>query len=232
MRQIIKSPEPTRFKQWKDDFRATKGQDATYDDLVLENDEYRALKRSLLQEQGYICCYCERAIGRRADLKDCDIEHFMPRHPDRKALSSSECSICETSQLSYNNLFASCKGELADCADHCNHKKDNWFDFTECVSPADARIKGAFGFGLNGEIYVINPNVREMAKHLNLTSYILEEQRKAALDAVLEIDFDDEDLFENKEYVKTVIEDYDNMQDGRFTAFCSMITFCLQKYYL
>lgn len=230
MRQIVKSPEPFHFQKWKKDFRMVNGRDATYDDLR-GTSEYFELKKSLLKEQGFICCYCEKQIGQHSNLKDCDIEHFMPRHPDKRFLSAEECAICEDAQLTYANLFASCKGELADCADHCNHKKDNWFDFKVCISPSDSRINGVFGFKLSGKIYVVNPIVQEMEKHLNLNSYVLEEQRKVAFETVMETEFEDEDLLEDKDYVETIIEDYDNMQGGKYAEFCSMITYCLRKYY-
>ena len=231
MRQIKKSPEPAHFIKWKHDFKAANGRDAVYDDLY-GTSEYYNLKKSLLEEQGYICCYCEKKIGHSRGLKDCDIEHFMPRNPDRRYLTSVECDQCRKAQMEYTNLFVSCKGEKAYSADHCNHKKDNWFDFKRCISPADKRIKGMFGFRLNGEIFLKNSLGKEMEEHLNLTSYILEEQRKAAFDKVLDIEFEDEDLFGDKEYVEAVAEEYDNMQDGEYAEFCSMITYCLREYYM
>ena len=180
MRQIKKNPEPAHFINWKNNFKAVNHRDAIYTDLYATS-EYYHLKKSLLEEQGYICCYCERKIGRSKGLKDCDIEHFMPRNPERGYLSNAEYNQCRNAQMEYTNLFASCKGEDAYNADHCNHKKDNWFDFKKCISPTDARINGMFGFKLNGKIFLKKPLGSEMEKHLNLNSYILEEQRKAAL---------------------------------------------------
>ncbi len=37
---------------------------------------------------------------------DCDIEHFMPRHPDHRYLTRSECMICENAQMDYRNIMA------------------------------------------------------------------------------------------------------------------------------
>lgn len=229
MRRIIKNAEPVEFINWKNNFIIANGRAATYEDL--RGDPYLHLKESLLNEQGYICCYCERQIGQQQYLQDCDIEHFMPRNPDPRELSATECRICRDAQLTYTNLFASCKGEEAYSADHCNHKKDNWFDFKDCISPIDMRIGGIFGFRLNGEIFIINSIGQKMASHLNLSSYVLESQRKAAFDTVLDIEFEDEDLLFDKDYVEAVIEDYDNMQEGKYAEFCSMITYCLRKYY-
>ena len=152
MRQIIKNCEPGHFSKWKSDFKALNGRDATYEDLK-GTDEYFRLKKSLIEEQGFICCYCEKRIGQKRDLSDCDIEYFMPRHPDTRILSTKECELCTNAQMEYSNLFASCKGEFADSADHCNHKKDNWFDFKSCISPCDSKINGLFGFKLKGTMF-------------------------------------------------------------------------------
>ena len=228
MRQIIKSPEPAYFVKWKSDFKAAEGRDATYEDLH-GKPEYGKLKKSLLKEQGYICCYCEKRIG--INWEDCDIEHFMPRHPDKRYLSAAECKVCEDAQLTYTNLLVSCKGEVADSIDHCNHKKDNWFDFRACISPCDIGIKEAFGYRLDGRMFAVKASVQEMEKHLNLNSYIVTEQRKSALEAVLEVEFEDEVLLCDEEYMEAVIEDYDSLQGGSYAEFCSMITYCLREYY-
>ncbi len=218
MRQIKKNPEPNHFVNWKSNFRATNHRDAVYSDLYATR-EYYDLKKSLLEEQGYICCYCEKKIGRSTNLKDCDIEHFMPRNPDCSYLTSAECDRCRDAQMEYTNLFVSCKGESAYSIDHCNHKKDNWFDFEKCISPIDDRIKGMFGFRLDGKIFLKNPLGSEMEKYLNLNSYILEEQRKAVLDTVLDIEFADEDLFADKDYVEAVAGDYEDMQNGEYVEY-------------
>ena len=231
MRQIRKNPEPDHFVYWKMDYKSRNGREAVYDDLK-GTQEYFLLKKNLLEEQGYICCYCEKRIGQEGNLSDCDIEHFMPRHPDSRTLSVQECAICKDAQLAYTNLFASCKGESADGTDHCNHKKDNWFSFKDCISPTDPEIVGLFGFKQSGEIFVLNPAGVEMLKHLNLNSYILEQQRKIAFFTMLEIEFEDEDLLRDEEYIEAVIGDYDNMQNGKYPEFCTMITYCLRKYYL
>ena len=228
MRQIKKSPEPGHFIKWKKDFKFSNGRDAEYEDLNGTN-EYLLLKKSLVEEQGYICCYCEKRIGKQQYLTDCDIDHFRPRHPDSRVLSPKERKRCIDAQMDYANLFASCKGEIGESADHCNHKKDNWFSFRSCISPSDPRIGGVFGFGLDGRLFVKDPAGQEMARHLNLNSYVLQEQRKAAFDAMMEVEFEDEDLLGDREYVEAVIGDYESMEGGEYTEFCSMIVYCLRE---
>ncbi|MCI7789376.1 MAG: TIGR02646 family protein [Lachnospiraceae bacterium] len=231
MRQIHKKMEPSHFTNWKNHFKAITGNTANYDDLhgPHGNGEYLKLKRSLVEEQGFICCYCERRIGLDQYLQDCDIEHFMPRHPEN-SMPSAQKAVCINAQMDYSNLFASCKGELADFTDHCNHKKDNWFDFKECISPLEDEIKDIFGFKLNGEIYALGSRGSEMLNHLNLNSYTLQEQRKEAYFSALEQEFEDEDLLNDEEYIEATMELYDNMNMGKYEQFCSMITYCFKHY--
>ena len=122
MRYIQKKAEPEFFKIWKQDFCQVYGNQPKYDDLK-GTSTYVSLKKSLLEEQGYLCCYCEKRIGTNMYATDCDIEHFMPRHPDKRYLTAVECAVCENAQLDYQNIMVSCKGEPQDWIAHCNHKK-------------------------------------------------------------------------------------------------------------
>lgn len=68
MKHFVKNGEPALFSQWK--ASATDDWKPTYQDL--RGDEKEAVKESLMKEQGYICCYCER----RLIDSDSHIEHF------------------------------------------------------------------------------------------------------------------------------------------------------------
>ncbi|MDE7479103.1 MAG: TIGR02646 family protein, partial [Lachnospiraceae bacterium] len=166
MRHIQKTSEPQFLRKWKQNFVKINGRQPLYDDLR-GTDIYLRLKESLIQEQGYLCCYCEKYIGTNVYYTDCDIEHFMPRHPDKRYLTSTEISTCENAQLDYTNMMASCKGEWQDSLDHCNHKKDNWFNFKTCISPTDEKIKAVFGYSTEGKVFPINGNQfgSDMQKH-------------------------------------------------------------------
>lgn len=177
MHRIRKKKTPQHLKDWIDEFRVNCGAEPTYDNLA-QSEEYEKLKQELLIEQGYICCYCEKEVGVQPG-DGSNIEHFMPRHPDRRVLTPQECEICRNAQLDYENMFVSCIGELYDSADHCNYKKESWFDFQYCISPASADIEGIFGFRLNGKIFAIDNNqcAEKMKTYLNLDSYVLQKQR-------------------------------------------------------
>lgn len=230
MHKIQKQPEPEHFRLWKQQFLVNNGREALYSDLT-GTEEYKKLKADLLKEQGYICCYCERQIG-RSRKKDSDIEHFMPRHPDRRQLTPSECEQCENAQMDYNNIMASCLGEEIGMDDHCNHKKDNWYDFSLCVSPVEDEIEKLFGFRKDGRMVVLGGNAKAeaMRSHLNLNSHILLEQRKEAYDAVMEAEFENVELLNDEEYIHDTIDFYcQKDENGYYSQFCSMITYCMER---
>lgn len=239
MRKILKKTEPEHFRLWKQRIKLELSREPQYNDLIndSEKEEYKKILHSFLEEQGYICCYCEKAIG-RTRKNDCNIEHFMPRNPDRRALSEDDFEKCRNAQLDYDNMMASCLGEEAYSTDHCNHKKDNWFDFSVCISPTESEIENIFGFRNDGKIYAIGSNKKgeELKVHLNLDSYVLREQRKAAYDEVMRMEFEDGELSElwnDDTYIAALIDYYrEKDEKGCFTPFCSMITYCLEQEFL
>ncbi|OWY21398.1 TIGR02646 family protein [Sphingobacteriales bacterium UPWRP_1] len=96
----------------------------TYKDFSEEreySEAFTALRKNLLKEQGYICCYCQSQI----DLANVNglslmrVEHFIPKGGTEKD---------ESLQLEYSNLLASCMGNVKlendDASIHCcDHTK-------------------------------------------------------------------------------------------------------------
>ncbi len=78
MRYIRKLPEPSELKQWKKDNAATP-QNLCYGNLPGKVNE--AVKRNLLQEQGFVCAYTMRRLS---GLKDCHIEHVLAQNAARE----------------------------------------------------------------------------------------------------------------------------------------------------
>ena len=114
MKRIVKDEEPEQFADWK-----------ARDKMAHRPRWNRApqpvrqvVHESLLNEQGAICCYCER----RVTMDDSHVEHFRPREIHN--------------QLDYTNLLCSCVREgVAGEPRHCGHAKGNWFDENLLVSP-------------------------------------------------------------------------------------------------
>lgn len=101
---IKKGKEPEEFKKWKEE-----NEGANYHQ-GLTKEAITALRNALLQEQGYVCCFCGCAIGPydfsaklicQKSLKQKDSHNISNAHiiPQSKDLSMT---------LEYNNICASC----------------------------------------------------------------------------------------------------------------------------
>lgn len=182
MKHINKSAEPAAFSDWK-----ARHPGATYkDDLSNTKDKdsvktKAALKRALLAEQKYLCCYCECEI----DSATSHIEHFKPKGlPEYSSL-----------QLDYNNLHASCtKVPTGQKEEHCGHKKGDSFS-TNMVSPLEPDCSRHFSYLINGTIGHTDARGEDTIRILNLDSALLNSKRKKFIDYFL-IDCDEENLEE------------------------------------
>jgi len=168
MKQIIKNKEPQEVIDWKalanDDWQPS------YDEL--SGAEKRAMRQSLLDEQGQICCYCNQ------DISDDDfhIEHFRPQE------------TFELLELVYNNLHASClKNKKPGTPSHCGDAKANWFDNTLTLSPLNNN-ETSFKYLHDGGIEAANQNSDEMVTRLNLKDESLKAKRKAEISGILDED--------------------------------------------
>ncbi|MEA1966922.1 MAG: retron system putative HNH endonuclease [Thermodesulfobacteriota bacterium] len=139
MKYIQKGIEPQELTDWKS--LANDDWQPDYDSMggQLKN----AVKESLMQEQGYLCCYCER----RLILHDSHIEHFNPQ------------SNNEIDPLDYSNMLCSCQNRLKKGEPrHCGNLKDKWFDYELLVSPFDQECENRFSFKADGKIKSADKN--------------------------------------------------------------------------
>ncbi|MGS2719344.1 retron system putative HNH endonuclease [Paraglaciecola aestuariivivens] len=169
MKQITKRNEPQELLDWKalenDDWKPS------FDNL--QGNEKRAVRNSLLAEQGYICCYCNKDIGD----DDFHIEHFRPQE------------TFEALELDYNNLHASClKNQEARGPFHCGMAKGNWFDNALTLSPL-ANHESSFNFLYNGLVEPTVQNAAQMVERLKLNDASLAAKRKAEIAGILDAYF-------------------------------------------
>ena len=76
-----------------------------------------------------------------------------------------------------------------------------------------------------------NSSAEQMKNHLHLDSYVLREQRKQSYYTVLELEFADVELLDQDDYIADTIGYYSEKdENGKYTPFCSMITYCLEHY--
>ncbi|MCP4680216.1 MAG: TIGR02646 family protein [Deltaproteobacteria bacterium] len=106
---------------------------------------YPTTKTSLIDEQGSICCYCERQIGDSS----CHIEHFhgKGRYPKQ--------------MFDYANLHASCDG-FPDKANHCcGHRRAQQRNPDIPVSPLDEDCESRFRYTGRGAMKPADENDKE-----------------------------------------------------------------------
>lgn len=172
MKHIVKAVEPKKFSDWK-----TAHPGATYKkDLCNVHDPdavaaKKALKQSLLNEQHYICCYCECRITD----SDSHIEHFKPKGLPAYAHL----------QLDYANLHASCTRQpTGDAGEHCGHRKGNSYS-PDLISPLEPDCASHFKYKLDGRITHTDNRGKVTISTLQLDSSLLDTQRKTLIDTFL-----------------------------------------------
>ncbi len=203
MKHITKQGEPRAFADWK--ALTNENWQPTYDDLAGE--PKNSVKKALMTEQGYICCYCER----RLTDDDSHIEHFKPQ------------SDPVVDPLDFGNLLCSCQNQIKKGEPrHCGNLKGDWFDQNLLVSPLDPDCENCFAFTGDGEIKSLVDNdlaAAETIKKLGLDLPKLNAMRAKAIEPFL-----DEGL--SPEEVRAFVSGYLNKDpSGRFGEFWTTIRY-------
>ena len=163
MRRITKTTPPEEFLE----YLQTPG--VSYEGLSGQPKE--ALRRRLLEDQGYICCYCGQRIHNDEHTK---IEHIKCQK------NYGDLELC------FSNMLVSCDGGDVDRANgvrprhqlHCDAKKGNR-DIP--VSPIDD-VSGLLAFFDDGTIKGKGEQGRELVQILGLDAMFLNTQRKNAIE--------------------------------------------------
>ena len=137
---------------------------------------------ALLQEQGFLCCYCEASVT--AD--NSHVEHFRPR---RNPFSQF--------QLDYGNLLCSCiRNPDRGAPRHCGHRKGSWFDEQLLISPLIADCENRFRFTANGDVlpHDNDPAAKITIERLGLDIPKLRALRRAALEVMIEANLSASDI--------------------------------------
>jgi uncharacterized protein (TIGR02646 family) len=170
MKHIVKNQDTPEFDEWK--ASANDDWQPTYKDLRGAIKE--EVKNSLMKEQGYICCYCERRLTDDGS----HIEHFNPR------------SNNAVNPLDYANMLCSCQNRLEQGEPrYCGHLKGDWFDNLLLVSPLDPDCEGHFAYTGDGEIKPTKNSddaARTTIKKLGLNINKLSALRRKAIEPFLD----------------------------------------------
>ena len=226
MRYIKKQETPPVFTDWKaqanEDWQPYWNSKTTN----FRNPQKEIVHQSLLKEQGYICCYCQRQIN----LNNSHIEHFKPK---------DENCYPELS-LEYSNFLASCQKEKDDKAQnyqenpvHCGHLKGNWYDENLTISPLQEDCNEYFTYTAFGDILPSEDDEKkESAKitieKLGLNIPKLKSERRAVIEGLQELL---QQVGNSKETLEILIKNYDQVnEEGYFNEFCEVLIYFLKRY--
>ncbi|MEB3308901.1 MAG: retron system putative HNH endonuclease [Snowella sp.] len=220
MRYIKKQEEPTEFSEWKaeenEDWKPYWSSKGTN----FRGSVKKIVHESLLKEQSYICCYCQRRI----DLNNSHIEHFKPKDED----CYPELS------LDYRNFLASCQKEkneqtIEAIPVHCGHSKGNWYDEKLTVSPLIEDCADFFHYTITGAILPSDDPAKKKAAKTTIEKLgldRLDDQRLAVIRSI----FDVEDL--TQEDIKKLLIKYNQVdENGQYYPYCNVLIYLLKEQY-
>lgn len=186
--------------------------DAHFDDMPANVKD--ALRKSLLEEQGYLCAYCMARIN-----KNVKIEHYVPRN--------------DTNELDYDNLLAVCMGNEGRPRkeQHCDtHKGDSELN----IDPQNSVHIQQIGYKPDGTIHASGNQAFEKdlndILNLNYRYGYIKTNRKAALDKIkADIHKKLGDKSALQSYLKKMLEFYATLHNGEFREYSGIITDYLRK---
>lgn len=126
------------------------------------------LVEALLDEQGYVCAYCECRITAASDAHRVEHVKCRKRYPEL--------------QLDYHNMVACCSGNTGGLS-HCDRSKgDRDISFT----PIDSRVADSISYENDGTIKSGNSLWDDELNHvLNLNLSIIKSNRRKTLTGVI-----------------------------------------------
>jgi uncharacterized protein (TIGR02646 family) len=209
VRSIRKGPEPDSLARHRDSGHSD------YDNF-LDKD---TLRKSLIGEQGGLCCYCLSRI----EVKNAKIEHWH---------SQSEHPL---EQLDYSNLLAACKGNEGErwSEQHCDTRKGNSSLSRNPANPSH-RVEDTLHFKGDGRIVSDDPGFDAELNHvLNLNYSRLKENRKAVLEAFCAQLRKRGEL--QRRQLESMLREWnevsksDELPGGELREFCQVVVYWLRK---
>lgn len=234
MQYIQKNPEPPELTQWRET-QLDLGINFTYK-YDFQNPEKAITRQSLLDEQGWICCYCCKRISKETS----HIEHFDPQSGSDPILT-----------VTYSNMLASCGPLEREPADktksvkwpkHCGHQRGREHEHEDedghekipenaalPIGPhLDPDCESYFTYTSNGEIKAAEGHPRSedattVIKILSLNDPEVVEGRKRVLQALQGLTPADAQILWERSQKKD--------SNGQFRTFCPVALDYLRKYF-
>jgi uncharacterized protein (TIGR02646 family) len=217
MKQIIKNPEPNSLAQ----HRASRF--SNFDNIPLAAKE--ELRKNLLLEQGYICCYCMKRIPEFYSpyMK---VEHFKCQ------------DTFQFLQLTYANLLGACNGNEGQpkIKQTCDTKKGNLELSINPVSKIPI-CDSLFKYNAEGEISSITDDTeinRQLNQILNLNMQTLKDGRSEIyLDVQKRVRIESKKAKNDKasfvKFLQQEILKWLERTDNKHRPYCSVAVYYLAK---
>jgi uncharacterized protein (TIGR02646 family) len=180
------------------------------------------LRKSLLEDQGYICAYCMKRIphshteyGVKSDKMK--VEHYIPQ--------TNATSIAQQLDITYTNMFACCMGNHGQkkAFETCDTRKG---ESSLTITPLNAAHIRTLKYGADGSIYSTNAVFEtEINQILNLNEDNLKRQRESIHKLIVKIvkkEFDKPNLTRQQKntYLDELINWWNTKSDEKYQPFC------------
>jgi uncharacterized protein (TIGR02646 family) len=211
VKYIKKSEEPESFTVWKN--LANEDWQPSWENFSKPQKTY--VRDSLLQEQGFICCYC----GRRINTDDSHLEHLKPR------------TTYPQSALEYTNILASCQKDTVRKEPlHCGKIKDKWYDDNLMISPLDVNCAEFFRYTDDGQILATNNSEKQLAAETTIDKLALnidklKNLRAKSIEPILEII----NTITEEERQNLILGFSETNSKGYYEEFCAAIIYLLKN---
>lgn len=249
MKHIQKRSEPAELTTWKHRYRKWKNKDQVWNKFQKKTEVRDLVKNSLLEEQFYLCCYCEQSLeGEYGEIEapleteeeienspeaEEEVEVYGDAQPNDSSNTTGEGkpekSHIEHFQprkdsavdpLNYDNLLCSCLKDWPPSVPlHCGALKANWFDPSLLISPLDPTCESRFAYSALGDIIPADKDDLAAATTIEKLGLNIPKLREMRAEAVAP--FGDESL--SSEELQILVDDYLQDKNGKLNRFWTTI---------
>jgi uncharacterized protein (TIGR02646 family) len=221
MKRIQKKSAPRELDRWyRRQPTNARGEKINVQYRDIPPDVHRIVLRSLLREQGWLCCY----TGIPLTESGSHIEHLLPR------------SLCfHGEDIQYKNLLAAYPGPSSagdvECPFGARVKQD-WYDRDHFVHPLKPECENRFFYKLSGEIVPSRASHNDATAtidHLKLDHGQLRDLRRSAIEGFLFLDQEGLSLTQARRIGNRLRE---RDRNGHFHPYCFVIEHALKQYIL
>lgn len=176
------------------------------------------VKKNLIEEQGYICCYCG---GRIEFDENTSIEHFLSqkKFPGFELQYSNLHAVCDggeqaRKEMNRKSIKINSREKNREYPLYCDERKG---DKTIRLSPLQKNVEQQFCFYSDGRIEEITSKAKEAIGKLHLNNKVLNTRRKYAIEFYTTKEFESHTQEQWKDEIKW-LEKQD--KEGKYLPFC------------